>query len=217
MDRLIFRYATMNSGKTMDLIIRAYNYEETGKKVFVMKPKIDTKGDNQIVSRTGLKRKVDYLIGKEDSILQLIKGNVSDLKCILVDEAQFLTAKQVEEFQLLAHTLKIDVVCYGLRDNFKMEAFEGSKRLFELADILEEQPSLCSCGEKARFVGRKVDGEYVFDGEEVVIDGTQNVEYVPLCGSCYLKKVKNVDFVKVKKKVTYGRRKSNYESSSRGR
>ena len=215
MDHLIFRYATMNSGKTLDLIIRAYNYEETGKRVLVMKPKIDTKGENYIVSRTGLKRRVDYLIDKTDSILSLLKGNVSSLKCILVDEAQFLTAHQVEEFQLLAHALDIDVICYGLRDNFKMEGFEGSKRLFELADVLQEQPSLCSCGEKARFVGRKVDGEYVFDGEEVVIDGTKNVEYIPLCGSCYLESVKKIEFKKIKKKVNYGRRKSDNESSFR--
>ena len=201
MDKLIFRYATMNSGKTMDLIIRAYNYDETNQNVIVMKPSIDTKGNDKIVSRTGLERKVDYLITKEDSIINTLNHKLNSIRAILIDEAQFLTKEQVDELQIIAHSLKIDVICYGLRNNYKMEAFEGSKRLLEIADILEEQPSICICGEKARFVGRLVGDDFVLEGEEVVIDGTDNVKYISLCGSCYLKKVKKIDLNKVKKKV----------------
>lgn len=200
MERLIFKYATMNSGKTMDLIIKAYNYTETNQKVIVMKPMIDTKGENKIVSRTGLSREVDYLIKKEDSIIDLLDKDMLNLKALLIDEAQFLTTTQVDELQALAHALKIDVICYGLRNNYKMEAFEGSKRLLEIADILEEQPSLCKCGEQARFVGRQINGEFVLEGEEVIIDGTANVKYVPFCASCYLQKVKKLDFSKIKRK-----------------
>ncbi len=201
MDNLIFKYATMNSGKTTDLIIRAHNYEEIGNKIIVMKPKIDTKGDNNIVSRTGLVRSVDILIDNDDSIINLLNHKLFDVKAILVDEAQFLTRSQVDELQIISHSLHIDIICYGLRNDFLMNSFEGSMRLLEIADILEEQPSLCNCGEKARFVARKVNSEYVLSGDVVVIDGTENVEYVPMCANCYLKNVKKIDVDKVKKKV----------------
>ena len=201
MDNLIFKYATMNSGKTMDLIIRAYNYKETNNKIIVMKPKIDTKGENTIVSRTGLIRDVDILIDKDDSIINILEHKLIDIKAILIDEAQFLSKSQVDELQIIAHTLNIDIICYGLRNDFLMNSFEGSKRLLEIADILEEQASLCKCGDKARFVGRKVNGEFVLDGDVVVIDGTENVEYVPMCATCYLENVKKIDLGKIKKKV----------------
>ena len=201
MDNLIFKYATMNSGKTMDLIIRAYNYEETGNKIIVMKPKIDTKGEDTIVSRTGLKRKVDFLIDKNDSIVKMLEHKLIDVKAILIDEAQFLSRSQVDELQVISHALHIDIICYGLRNDFLMNSFEGSMRLLEIADILDEQASLCNCGEKARFVARKVNDEYVLHGDVVVIDGTENVEYVPMCADCYNQKVKKIDFNKIKKKV----------------
>ncbi len=201
MAKLIFRYATMNSGKTLDLIIRAYNYVETNQQILIMKPAIDSKGDKKIVSRSGLEKEVNILIDKNDSILELVKGKINNIKAILIDEAQFLNSNQIDELFLISKTFDIDVICYGLRLNFKMESFEGSKRLLEIAENLEEFKSLCECGSTARYVGRKVNNEYVLEGEEVVIDGATNVEYVPLCGKCYLEKVKKVDFDKVKKKV----------------
>ena len=201
MGKLIFRYATMNSGKTLDLIIRAYNYVETNQKVIIMKPKIDSKGDTKIVSRTGLEQNVNILIDKDDNIFELLKQKLENVKAILIDEAQFLNAEQIDELLILSKALDIDVICYGLRLNFRMEAFEGSKRLLEIAEHLEEFKSLCECGDSARYVGRKVNNEYVLEGEEVVIDGTANIEYVPLCSKCYLEKVKKVDFAKIKKKV----------------
>lgn len=201
MAKLTFRYATMNSGKTLDLIIRAYNYNETNQQIIIMKPSIDSKGDKKIVSRSGLEKDVDFLIGENDNILQLVKDRINTTKIILIDEAQFLNSRQVDELFLITKVFNIDVVCYGLRLNFKMESFEGSKRLLEISENLEEFKSLCECGKTARYVGRKINNEYVLDGEEVVIDGTNNVKYVPLCGECYLKKVKKIDFDKVKKKV----------------
>lgn len=192
MAKLNFKYSTMNSGKTLDLIRTAYNYTENGYKVIVLKPSIDTKGEDYIVSRVGLKRKVDYLIEKNDNIIEKIKTNLVDCSCILVDEAQFLTKKQVDELFLISKKFDIDVICYGLRLNFKMEAFEGSKRLLEIAEELDEIKTMCKCGNVARYVGRKVNGKYVTDGEEVVIDGTDNVTYVPMCGDCYLEKVKKL-------------------------
>lgn len=201
MAKLIFKYATMNSGKTLDLIIRAYNYVETNQKIIIMKPKVDSKGDTRIVSRTGLDRDVNILIDKEDSILDLLKGRLEGVKALLIDEAQFLSKEQIDELFEISKIFDIDVICYGLRLNFKMESFEGSRRLLEIAESLEEYKTLCECGNSARYVGRKVNDEYVLEGEEVVIDGTANVEYVPLCGKCYLNQVKKIDFNKIKKKV----------------
>ena len=201
MAKLNFKYSTMNAGKTLDLIRTVHNYDENGYKVLVLKPKIDTKGEDYIVSRVGVSRKVDYLIDKEDSIIDLLKCDLNDIKSIFVDEAQFLTKEQIDELFLITKVFDKDVICYGLRFNFKMDAFEGSKRLLEISEELEELKTICHCGNIARYVGRKVNGQFVTKGSEVVIDGTEKIEYVPLCGDCYLKEVKGVDYNKVKKLV----------------
>ena len=192
MSKMHFKYATMNSGETMDLIRTAYNYEENGYKVLVIKPLIDTKGEDSIETRIGLTRKVDLLLASSDTVLDKIE-DIQDIKCIFVDEAQFLTTKQIDELYYITKKYDIPVICYGLRVNFKMESFEGSKRLLEIAEELEELITLCKCGEVARYVGRRVNGDYVNEGNEVVIDGAENnVEYVPMCGKCYLKDVKKI-------------------------
>ena len=190
MAKLNFKYSTMNAGKTLDLLRTAYNYEENNYKVIVLKPKVDTKGEDSIVSRIGLKRKVDYLIQKDDSITKLIIDDLYNCKCILVDEAQFLSKKQVDELFVISKEFDIDVICYGLRLNFKMEAFEGSMRLLEIAEELEELKTMCKCGNVARYVGRKINDEFTLDGEEIIIDGAESVKYIPMCGDCYLEKVK---------------------------
>lgn len=197
MAKLNFKYATMNSGKTLDLIRTAYNYEENGYKVLVIKPEIDTKANNCISSRIGLERKVDYLVKKDDNILALIKKDLNDVFCILVDEAQFLSRNQVDELFYITKKFDIPVICYGLRLNFQMNAFEGSMRLLEIAEELEELKTMCNCGSIARYVGRQINGEFVITGEEVVIDGaTDDIKYIPLCGVCYLSKVKKIDLKK---------------------
>ena len=167
-----------------------------------MKPKIDTKGDNKITSRVGLERKVDFLIDKDSSIIDVLTGNLEDVRCILVDESQFLNRNQIDDLNIISKAKNIPVLCYGLRVNFKNELFEGSKRLMEVADELEPLYTLCGCTEIARFVGRKVNNEFTTSGDEVVIDGsTDNVEYVPLCGKCYLKKVLKLDLDDINKKI----------------
>ncbi len=198
MAKLIFKYSTMNSGKTIDLIRTVHNYEENNCKVMVMKPKIDTKAGSNIQTRIGLERKVDFLIGENDSIIELLKGKLEDVKCIFIDESQFLNCSQVDELFIITKALDIPVICYGLRNDFKLDSFEGSKRLLEIAESLEEFKTLCFCGEVARYVGRRVDGKFTIEGEKVVIDGTKNVEYVPLCGKHYLEKVTKIDLNKVK-------------------
>lgn len=201
MAKLHFKYGTMNTGKTVDLIRTAYNYEENGFKVFVIKPFIDTKGGEYITSRLGIKRKVDLLLKKDDNVIEALSNKLKDISVIFVDEAQFLTEKQVDDLYIISKVISIPVICYGLRTNFKMESFEGSKRLLEIADVLESLQSLCKCGNISRVVGRMENDKYVLEGEDIVIDGTSDITYVPLCGSCYLQKVKKLDFEKYHKKV----------------
>lgn len=186
MAKFHFRYGAMNAGKSTILLQTAYNYEEKGKKVVVLKPSVDTKGDEKIVSRIGLERKVDYLIGNNDSIISKLRDNISSLSCILVDEVQFLKRKQVDELFYISKMMDIPVIAFGLRTDFKSNGFEGSIRLLELADALEEMPTICRCGRKARFNARKVDGKFTFDGDSIVIDDNSEFEYESLCGTCYI-------------------------------
>lgn len=189
MAKLHFRYSAMNAGKTTIMLQTAYNYEERNQKVLIIKPSVDTKGGNKVVSRIGLSRDVDYLISPEDSIIKKLEDCLNWVNCILVDEAQFLTKSQVDELYYITKLYNIPVIAFGLRTDFRTNGFEGSIRLLELADALEEMPTICRCGKKARFNARKVNGEFTSDGDSVVIDGTQNVEYESLCGSCYIEKV----------------------------
>ena len=201
MAKMHFRYASMNSGKSIDLMRTAFNYEENSYKVLVIKPAIDTKDNDNISSRIGLKRKVDILLLYSDNIFEVLESRLNNISCILVDEAQFLSTKQVEDLYTVTKACDIPVICYGLRTNFKMESFAGSKKLLEIADVLEELITLCKCGKIARCVSRKVGDIYVDNGEEIIIDGTENITYVPLCGKCYLEKVKKIDLNKIKQEL----------------
>lgn len=206
MKKLYFRYGAMNCGKSTALMQVAHNYNEKGKKVVVIKSSIDTKADDKLESRLGIRRPVDILIDHEESF----KPYYNDWKkekvdCILVDEAQFLSAQQVEELWYVTKKYEIPVICYGLKTDFQSELFEGSKRLIELADELEELYTICECGSKARFNARFVNDNFTLEGDSVLIDGSQsNVEYRPLCGKCYLKNkekvLKRQNTVNMKKK-----------------
>ncbi len=203
MAKLLFKYATMNSGKTVDLLRTAYNYEENNGKVLILKPKVDTKGNDCLVSRLGQKRKVDYVVFYDDDLFTVLKGKLNNIDVILVDEAQFFSKKQIEDLSIISKVMNIDVICYGLRINFKGKMFEGSKKLFEVADAIDELVTLCKCRNVARFVGRKVNGVFDLDGPEIIIDGSNpDVEYVPLCKECYLKEVKKIDFDEIKEKLS---------------
>lgn len=192
MSKLYYRYGAMNSGKTTLLLQVAHNYEERGMKVLILKPKIDTKGDNKIVTRIGLKRKVDHLIDQDDNLTEYLNTIPSDIACVLVDEAQFLTRDQVDELFMFTKLKDISVICYGLRSDFKTISFPGSLRLFELADVMEELYTICRCGKRAKFNARIVNGEFTSSGEQVAIDGENQVEYESLCGKCYLEKVLHI-------------------------
>ena len=189
MSKLYFRYGAMNSGKTTLLLQVAHNYEERGMKVVILKPKIDMKGNDTIVTRIGLTRKVDHLIEKDENLKEYLNKLPEDIVCVLVDESQFLSRDQVDELFMFTKFNNIPVICYGLRSDFKTIGFPGSIRLFEVADVMEELITICRCGKRAKFNGRKVDGEFTSSGEQVAIDGEKNIEYESLCGKCYLEKV----------------------------
>ncbi len=186
MAKLYFRYGAMNSGKTTQLLQTAYNYEERNMKVIIVKPSKDTKGDKMIVSRLGAKRKVDVLLTPKDSIIKIVKDKYSKVNCILVDEAQFLEPKQVDELMEIVLKMDIPVICYGLRTDFLTKGFPGSSRLLELAHSIEEMKTICKCGTKAIFNARFVDGKFTLDGDQVAIDGEKNVSYISMCGKCYM-------------------------------
>lgn len=204
MAKMHFKYASMNSGKSIDLIRTAHNYEENGYKTLIISPNVNKNSNGKISSRIGLDRQADIMLLYSDDVLEVLKGELKDISVILVDEAQFLGAKQVEDLFLISKAINIPVICYGLRTNFKMESFSGSKRLLELSEVLEELTTLCKCGQIARFVGRKVGENYVKEGEEVIIKGTDNITYEPLCGKCYLTKVEKIDLDQVKKSLIRG-------------
>lgn len=179
----------MNSGKTTNLLQVAHNYEEHGMRVFLIKVKADTKGADYVVSRLGIKRKVDLLVDNDDQIKELIlnEDKKKKIHCVLVDEAQFLNKKHCDDLLAIVIHNNIPVICYGLRTDFRREAFEGSSRLMMLAHSIEELKTVCKCGKKAIFNARKVNGRYTSDGLQLAIDGVDQVEYESFCGSCYEK------------------------------
>ena len=190
MAKLYFRYGAMNSGKSTAVLQVAHNYEERGMKVLLVKPAIDTKGNEQISTRIGIGRPVDVLLSPDVTLRETLtkhspSKNVEDFDCIITDEAQFFTPGQIEEFFDIAVKLDIPIICYGIRTDFQRNLFPGSKRLFELAHSLEELKTICRCGKKAIFNARKLNDKFVFEGSQVAIDGSDKVSYESLCGACY--------------------------------
>jgi thymidine kinase len=195
MSKLYFRYGAMNSGKSTALLQAAFNYEERSQHVFLAKPAIDSKGDRSIVSRLGVTRQVDFLVEPKMNLRHLLAERTAafaadtgnSIACLLIDEAQFLTTEQVDQCLEIAVLDGIPVLAYGIRTDFRTNAFPGSLRLLEIAHSLEELKTICRCGRKAMFNARLVNGEFTFDGAQVAIDGDQ-VTYESLCASCYLSK-----------------------------
>lgn len=210
MAKLYFRYGAMNSGKSTALLQAAYNYEERGQHVLLAKPAIDTKGADQIDSRLGVKRAVDFLIRPDDDVRVLVAehrarvreraqgalvpetdaaGHTPDVACVLIDEAQFLTREQVDDLLRIVVLDGVPVLAYGIRTDFQTQAFTGSRRLLELAHSLEELKTICRCGRKALFNARLVEGRFVFDGDQVAIDelSADRVTYESMCAECYLR------------------------------
>ena len=190
--KLFFRYATMNSAKSAELLMKAYNFEERGLKILCIKPSIDGReGKNVIKSRVGIERECK-MVKPTDNIYDGVKKlleNGGKIDWILADESQFFKKEQIDQLGDIVDELDINVICYGLRADFRTELFEGSKRLFEIADSIEEMKSSCSCGRKS-IINARIDenGNVVTNGEQIELGG--NDRYVSLCRKCY-KKLRN--------------------------
>lgn len=196
MAKLYFRYGTMNSGKTAALLMAAHNFEESNQCVLVMKPAIDSKSGSALSTRLGIEREADVIVTSSDDLFNLVRKWVGSIAgqtigAVFVDEAQFLTAEQVDELLAVALELGVPVLCYGLRTDFATKVFPGAARLLEVSHTLEELKTMCGagCPRKANFNARKVNGEFVLHGEQVAIDDQDNIEYVALCGQCFVRLV----------------------------
>jgi thymidine kinase len=184
MAKLYFRYGTVGSAKTLNLLAVAHAYQQQDKRVFLIKPRIDTRfGAEVIRSRAGLTRDADLLVD-EDSQLDLVV--LRAYQCILVDEAQFLAPKVIEQLRQVTRLLDVPVICYGLRTDFRTRLFPGAQRLMELADALEEIKTTCAfCNKKAVFNLKLLDGRPTQAGPTVEL-GTEE-KYLPTCCHCYFK------------------------------
>jgi thymidine kinase len=182
MAKLYFRYGTVGSAKTLNLLAVAHNYRQQGKSIVLLKPELDTRfGKESIKSRAGLEMAADLLVSSKTELLTLDWEGVN---CILVDEAQFLSALHIEELRQLTLTKNIPVICYGLRTDFRTGLFEGSKRLMELADSIEEVKATCHYCQRKSIVNLKhVNGKAVLDGPSVELGAEER--YYPVCFNCY--------------------------------
>jgi thymidine kinase len=197
MARLFFRYGAMNSGKTTAMLQAAHNYEERGHAVLIAQPALETKGDLGVMSRLGVSRKADFVVYPESDLYasferhreEVQRRRGVDIKCFLLDEAQFLSEAQVDDLLRIALLEDIPVLAFGIRTDFQTVAFPGSRRLLEVSHEIEELKTICRCGRKAIFNTRKFRGEFVFDGDQVALD-EGDITYESLCGLCYLQESK---------------------------
>ena len=186
--KLYFRYGTMGSAKTALLLTNAYNFEERGIAYLCYKPATDTREEKSVIrSRFGIERECRWIYNESDlysEIDHMVDSGAMLPDWILVDEAQFLTSAQVDQLARIVDDFGCNVICYGLRTDFKTNLFEGSRRLFEIADSIDEVKSTCSCGGKT-IVNARIDGkgEIITEGEQVEIGG--NDRYIAVCRRCW--------------------------------
>jgi thymidine kinase len=182
MAKLYFRYGTMGSAKTLNLLAVAHTYEVQEKRVMILKPALDTRfGKSDVRSRSGLTKAADRMMAPGD---RLDPRELAALSCILVDEAQFLSPDVIDHLRDVSILRDIPVICYGLRTDFLRNLFPGSRRLLELADAIEEVKSTCHyCNKKAIFNMRLLDDSPVFHGPQVQLGADES--YHPVCSKCY--------------------------------
>ena len=191
MAKLYFRYGTVGSAKTLNLLAVAHNYRQQGKRILLLRPELDTRfGKESIKSRAGLEMDADLLVAPGTALLDMHWEGVS---CILVDEAQFLTKYNIEELRQITLLKDVPVICYGLRTDFRTRLFEGSSRLMELADSIEEVKSTCHyCNRKSVANLKHVDGVATLDGPVVQLGAEE--KYYPVCYKCYHAQIEQVAF-----------------------
>ena len=185
MAQLYYRYSTMNAGKSLEVIKVAYNYEERGKNVLIVVPSTDNRyGPGVITSRVGVQTQA-VAVSDETNILELFlkENSKRQIDCVLIDECQFLKKHHVLELAEIVDSCDVPVLCYGLKNDFRNELFEGSYNLLVYADKIEEIKTICWCGRKATMVARIADGKMVKEGEQIMVGG--NDLYVSLCRKHY--------------------------------
>lgn len=182
MAKLYFRFGTVGSAKTLNLLAVSHNYKQQGKKVVLIKPQLDTRfGAAAIKSRAGLEQTADILV-TEDTMLS--PHAFLGASCVLVDEAQFVSVKIVDQLRDIAHQMGVPVICYGLRTDFRGQLFAGARRLLELADSIEEVKTTCAfCNRKAILNLKHLDGRATLAGPQVDLGAEE--KYFPTCYSCY--------------------------------
>lgn len=182
MAKLYFRYGTMDSAKSMNLLAVAHNYRKQGKRVLLAKPRLDSRfATAKISSRSGLEADADLLIDDETV---LDPRDFADLDCVLIDEAQFLPPAVIEDLRRITVDPGVPVICYGLRTDFRTQLFPGSQRLLELADRIEEVKVTCQfCASKATFNLRFVNGTPTVRGPQIQLGADE--QYAPVCWSHY--------------------------------
>ena len=180
MAKLRFVYAPMSSGKSLRLLSLAHDFSEKNISFMLLKPSADTRdGENVVKSRIGVEMKC-IPVGTNDNIFDLVKDNyrlrmatfTKPIQWILVDECQFLTEAQIDQLSDVVDFMDVEVICYGLRTDFKSKLFPASKRLFEIADELEEIKSYCDCGNKASINARfSPEGKIITEGSQILVGG----------------------------------------------
>jgi thymidine kinase len=198
MAKLKYVWGSMSSGKSLNLLSTAYNLEDNNIQIMVLKPSLDTRdGEGVIRSRAGLERKC-IMVDGDMNLYKAIKAyrnvlasQLETLKWVIVDEAQFLTEEQIDQLSDVVDFLDINVMCFGLRTDFQSHLFPGSKRLFEIADDIEEIKSSCECGERKSSINARFDenGEIITEGSQVEIGG--NDKYKAICRKCWKNKIRD--------------------------
>ena len=198
MSKLYFKFGAMASSKTANALMTRFNYEEKGNRVWLIKPDLDNRDDytdengNRVTvvkSRIGLSAVADVVRRDEDIHARFVALNAqSHIDVIICDECQFLTAAQVDQMKAIAEYCDTPVLCFGLRSDFLTQLFEGSKRLFEIADSITEIKSVCRCGKKAIVNARIANGRVVTVGDQIEIGG--NDKYEGMCWGCWQNRIK---------------------------
>ena len=188
MAKLYFKYGAMGSSKTANALITRFNYEERGMKVWLIKPSIDVLDGADVIRSLIVLEEHAYAVTPDIDLFEEFKAH-GDCHVIIADECQFFTAAQIDQLRRIVNELDIPVLCFGLRTDFLTHLFEGSRRLFEVADSVTEIKTICACGRKA-IVNARIDedGRVVTEGGQILLGG--NDSYVAMCHSCWVETIK---------------------------
>ena len=197
MAKLYFKYGAMGSSKTAQALITKYNYEENDMKTWLIKPSADTReGVAKLRSRIGLEAEVEVMSPQTDIYELFRTAQAENCNVVIVDECQFLTEEQIDQLRSIVDDFNIAVLCFGLRTDFQTRLFPGSRRLMEVADVIQEIKTMCDCGAKAT-VNARIDGNghIVTEGAQVVLGG--NDSYIAMCHRCYVRGIREHKKIKL--------------------